>query len=199
MRPRDQQKHSRIYEAAICLINELGFEGASVARIAQRAQVSPATLYCYFDHKQDMLNKLFLSLCKELGERFQNLLGEDEPVREGLQKVWFELYEHAQQSPEHFRFLEQFCNSPMIHQINQEEAQNYFAPVNRLYAKGRLGGVLKCMDDEMLDAHFFFPLIQLIKLAQNQRLDLTPQHLMSSFTACWDAIRVTTCTTPDLL
>ncbi|MCP5161405.1 MAG: TetR/AcrR family transcriptional regulator [Hahellaceae bacterium] len=191
MRPRDEQKQSRIYESAINLINELGFDGASVAKIAQQAEVSPATIYCYFENKQDMLNKLFLSLCEELGGRFLTLLSNDEQVQEGLRKVWYDLYHHAQESPAHFRFLEQFCNCPMIHQVSQDQAQNYFAPVNRLYEQGRTNAIIKPMANEVLDAHFFFPLIQLLKLQFNQRILLTPERLKQSYRASWDAIKAT--------
>ena len=49
MRTRDYDKQQRIKEAMIRLILREGINGASVAKIAREAGVSPATFYIYYD------------------------------------------------------------------------------------------------------------------------------------------------------
>ena len=59
MRTRDYDKQQRIKEAMIRLILREGINGASVAKIAREAGVSPATIYIYYESKEDMLSAAF--------------------------------------------------------------------------------------------------------------------------------------------
>jgi AcrR family transcriptional regulator len=54
MRTRDQKKYNAVVKSSIKLTNELGFSGISVSKIAKRANVSPATIYIYFENKEDI-------------------------------------------------------------------------------------------------------------------------------------------------
>lgn len=56
----------RLYEAAIALIGERGYEGATLREVATRVQVSPALLYRYFPSKRAVV----LALYDELSEAF---------------------------------------------------------------------------------------------------------------------------------
>ena len=56
----------RLYETAIALIGERGYEGATLRDVAARAGVSPALLYRYFPSKRSVV----LALYDELSDRF---------------------------------------------------------------------------------------------------------------------------------
>ena len=56
----------RLYETAIGLIGERGYEGATLRDVAARAEVSPALLYRYFPSKRAVV----LALYDELSETF---------------------------------------------------------------------------------------------------------------------------------
>ena len=62
MRVKDEDKVTRIYQAAMRVINRDGFQGSSMSKIANEADVSAATIYLYFENKDDMINKLFIHL-----------------------------------------------------------------------------------------------------------------------------------------
>ena len=59
MRRRDDDKERRIKEAVIQLILTEGWNGTSISKIARLAEVSPATVYVYFDSKEDMLQDIY--------------------------------------------------------------------------------------------------------------------------------------------
>ena len=59
MRTRDYDKQQRIKEAMVRLILREGINGASVAKIAREAGVSPATIYIYYDSKEALLSAAF--------------------------------------------------------------------------------------------------------------------------------------------
>jgi AcrR family transcriptional regulator len=56
----------RLYQAAVALISERGYEAATLRDVATRAGVSPALLYRYFPNKRSVV----LSLYDELSETF---------------------------------------------------------------------------------------------------------------------------------
>ena len=51
MRRRDDEKERRIKDAVIELMLEEGFHGTSISKIARKAEVSPATVYIYYESK----------------------------------------------------------------------------------------------------------------------------------------------------
>ncbi len=57
-RRRKDQRPAEILAAARQLLEEDGVEGASMARIAKAAGVSEATVYKYFENKQELLNNV---------------------------------------------------------------------------------------------------------------------------------------------
>ena len=70
MRVRDEDKIPRIYKAAIKVINRDGFEGSAISKIASEAGVSPATIYLYFENKEDMIKKLFIHVKERMGHSY---------------------------------------------------------------------------------------------------------------------------------
>ena len=59
MRNKDPDKQHRIKAAMIRLILREGINGTSVSKIAKEAGVSPATIYVYYESKEDMLAEVF--------------------------------------------------------------------------------------------------------------------------------------------
>lgn len=57
----------RVYRAAVDLMNERGYQGATIRDICQRAHVSPATFYSYFDSKIAILRDIYA-----MGDQFIN-------------------------------------------------------------------------------------------------------------------------------
>jgi AcrR family transcriptional regulator len=58
-RPRDEEARRRILDAAIELLEEVGFGGATVEAIAERAGASKATVYRWWPNKASVLTEAF--------------------------------------------------------------------------------------------------------------------------------------------
>ena len=50
-------KRNSLIQATIELVNNDGFHATPMSKIAKMVNVSPATIYLYFDNKQDLVNK----------------------------------------------------------------------------------------------------------------------------------------------
>ena len=58
MRRKDDEKEQRIRRSVITLMLKEGFNVTSIAKIAKMAGVSPATVYIYYENKEDMLQDI---------------------------------------------------------------------------------------------------------------------------------------------
>jgi AcrR family transcriptional regulator len=72
-----RQRRARIMNAAKKVFTERGFGGATMEEIAQEAELSPATLYLYFNNKNDLFASLNLSMLEYLVQRVEEV--RDEP------------------------------------------------------------------------------------------------------------------------
>jgi TetR/AcrR family fatty acid metabolism transcriptional regulator len=63
---RESEKRRRIITSAIKIFGEKGFQNATIAEIARDAGIGDATIYEYFENKEDMLLKIPVEMTKEL-------------------------------------------------------------------------------------------------------------------------------------
>ena len=84
MRKKDEEKVQRIKEAVASLMMEEGWSGTSISKIARKAEVSPATVYTYFDSKEDMLQCIYMEYSEHV---FSYLTRQVEPEMDGAQII----------------------------------------------------------------------------------------------------------------
>ena len=80
-----EEKLSDIVDGARRVFFECGLAGARVAKIADAAGVSKATLYAYFPSKTDLFTEVVSRECEMLAEDLEKLLRKQGPVQETLQ------------------------------------------------------------------------------------------------------------------
>ena len=68
-KPRAMAKYSQILDSARVLFLDQGFDATSMDAIAREAGVSKATLYVYFDDKDDLLLALVNEECRRFGPK----------------------------------------------------------------------------------------------------------------------------------
>jgi len=68
--PPPDEKKQRIFDAALEVFTERGFEQATMDEIAAASDVAKGTLYLYFKSKEDLLDQLLLMTSQKVIERF---------------------------------------------------------------------------------------------------------------------------------
>ncbi len=97
---------ARLFEAAIELVGELGYAGASVALITARANVAQGTFYNYFESRQDLLDQLLPSISERMHLLIRQRVMEapDDPIeREKARLSGF--FEFLEKEPNLFKIL----------------------------------------------------------------------------------------------
>ncbi|MGF6931928.1 AcrR family transcriptional regulator [Paraburkholderia sp. UCT70] len=84
MRGETEEKRQAIVDAAFEVFSEVGFEHASMSEIAARAGASKATLYSYFESKEEMFTEFMTAAAQEEVREGFELLKTSAPVRDAL-------------------------------------------------------------------------------------------------------------------
>ena len=75
-------KESKLFNAAVNLIFEKGYRGASLSRIAEEVGIKKASLYYYFRSKEDLLYWIFMYIGERIRKDFLNIRArEKDPVK----------------------------------------------------------------------------------------------------------------------
>ena len=170
MRVKDAKKYEAISNAAITLICQEGLSGTSMSKIAKAANVSPATIYVYFENKEAMIGELYRTCKKQMSVA---LLQEFKPNGDFViefRKLWNNLLDYALQGTKEFAFLQQFENSPHLTQAYQNHAKEYFTPIFIFFEKAKRDKKIKNVPFELIYAFCFIPAIR-----------LASQHLSHAF------------------
>ena len=182
MRARDENKEMAIREKAIELIVNEGFGGFSMGKLAKAASVSPATLYIYYKNKEDLLNSLYNTVHDKFIEMALQDFDPSVSLSTGLMQQWKNRLRHIEEHPYHFKFTEQFKNSPLIHHkdVNTEE----FKEIMKQFVMNAIRrGELRKMEPEIFWALAFGPFYSLTrfhiqgKSMMNDTFSITDQKL----------------------
>jgi AcrR family transcriptional regulator len=191
MRNKDENKNEAIFRATIQLLNEVGFAEISMSKIAKGANVSPSTIYVYFENKEDMIKKLYLNVKEKLSiAMLHGIDRESSPTKIVFELIMKNLMEYILKNQEDFLFLEQFSNSPLIGRLCSEETMWFFKPHNEIVEKGKKANILKQGASEVLMNYCYFPVTQLAKKYIKENKEFDKNEFDQIVRMSWDAIKV---------
>ncbi len=188
MRRRDDKKHEAICNASLNLINSIGFAETSMSKIAKVAKVSPATIYTYFENKEDLLNQVYLLTKRKLRNGVLEGVNSNLEVEAAIKFILKNTFNYCINHPEFFTFHEQFANSPLINRVNVEEAYSYYKPIFDLLERGKKENIIKNIPDDIINAFTFFPMMQLAKGHLSGHFVLSKKDITTVVDLAWDAI-----------
>jgi AcrR family transcriptional regulator len=155
MRWKDDRKERRIKEAVIKLMLKEGFDGTSISKIARAAGVSPATIYIYYESKEEMLSAIYREYSEEI---FGHLLAQITPDLRGeevIATLMRNYYSYMTEHREVYSFIEQSSTCPAFAACYSE--QKSVCRIFSLIAKLKKDGSIRNYSDEALWAVIFYP------------------------------------------
>lgn len=190
MRTKDEEKQAALFEATIKTVNEVGFAAASVSKIAKEANVSPATLYVYYDNKEDLIVSTYVEIKKIVSRAILKDFDPSLPIRDILKNVWHAMFIYISNNPEYLQFSEQFANSPYHDLVDREVVEKYFQPLREVLQRGIDQKIIKDVDDNILWSFIFFPVVAMANARMCSNFQMTPESVETAFTLAWDAIKL---------
>ncbi len=101
-----------IISAALSLIAEYGFHGASTQMIADKANVGVGSIYRYFKGKDDLIHAVANDVENNLGLALLKGDPEELPFKERFVRLSLNMTSHLIDNPAEFSFMEQYYASP---------------------------------------------------------------------------------------
>lgn len=169
MRPRDENKICQLHKKAIEMIVKEGLDGFGVNKLARAAGVSPATIYIYFEDREDLIIQVTYRVADTLLKESLLDFDPDMHFEEGLRKQWQNRSRHFLKYPMDTEFLEKMRYSHLYDKVS-----------GRIYAsfKDVMGRFVRNAIDrkELIELPFevywsvaFAPLYQLIKFHSQEK------------------------------
>lgn len=189
MRMKDENKKAAITKAIIGLINEIGFANISMSKIAKATGLSAATLYVYYENKEDMFRKVYLDVKKQMIEECSKNICLQENVQEAVRKLCKNLLRYMKEYTDEFLFIEQACNSPMATDEMIEELEQYNQNTIKIFQRGVQEGILKQTSPALLISFCYYPIQQIFKEWRREKSMLPDVDFEVVFQMCWDAIK----------
>ena len=88
MRTRDNVKELLVKQQAIELIVQEGFQGFSMNKLAKACDISVATLYIYYQDKEDLIREIGMEIGKNFFHEMLKGFSPDKPFKDGLKQQW---------------------------------------------------------------------------------------------------------------
>ena len=143
LKSRKEKNKDRIVRTAVELFQAHGFKKVSINDIADRADVSPVTVYNHFGNKDELIRDAIKTISHDLLERIRAVVHSDRPFLEKLDTIIFDKAEIAsrfrgelmqsviQNDPEIRKFAEELkfneVNSLMFDLFEEGKREGYIS------------------------------------------------------------------------
>ncbi|GHC50961.1 TetR/AcrR family transcriptional regulator [Ulvibacter litoralis] len=182
-------KRNALVKATIELVNNNGFHATPMSKIAKMANVSPATIYLYFENKQDLVNKTYIEVKAEYTKYAFETYSETMSVEKGFEIIWKRIADFKLKECENAMFLAQCDNTPMIDEASRQEGIKHLQPLLDLWARGKKEGLIKPISDYLLYAYSINPLSFLMIIQKRGAFQLDKTHLEEAYQSAWSSIK----------
>ncbi|MGQ1911493.1 TetR/AcrR family transcriptional regulator [Marinifilum sp. RC60d5] len=190
IREKSKEKRNALLDATLSLVNNNGFHAAPMSKIAKMAKVSPATIYIYFDNKQDLINQLYLEKKKAYTKHAFEGYSESMPVKKAFELIWYNIADYKLKELEESWFLSQCDNTMMIDEEVRQEGLMHLQPLLNLWERGQKEGIVKDVSHYVLYAYAINSLSFLMNMQKRELFQIDNKSLDQVFQSAWDSIRI---------
>ena len=183
-------KRNALIKATIELVNNNGFHATPMSKIAKMANVSPATIYLYFENKQDLVNKTYIDVKTKYTDYAFETYTLNMSVEDGFKVIWNRIANFKLKECKNAMFLAQCDNTPMIDEPSRQEGIKHLQPLLDLWIRGKEEGVIKPMSEYLLYAYAINPLSYLMMSEKRGSFKLDETHLEEAYQSAWNSIKV---------
>ncbi|GAA4326489.1 TetR/AcrR family transcriptional regulator [Pontixanthobacter gangjinensis] len=186
---KSKKKREALVKATIKLVNNNGFHAAPMSRIAKMAEVSPGTIYLYFENKQDLVDQVYVEVKAAFSEYAFKDYSEEMSVEKGFEKIWKNIADFKLNKVEEAMFLSQCDNSPIIDEKGRQEGLKHLQPLLDLWDRGIKNGSIKAVSPYLLYAFSIYPIAFLMNMQERNIYELSQQHIEEAYEMAWNSIK----------
>lgn len=120
---RERERAARrtaVLDATRSLVREKGFNGTTTRRIAERCELSEATIFWYFKSKDEIFVSLLFEGIDFMKNGMRDISEADDPPRVTLTKLWEFYAEVRDEHPEYFQVFSYLANPQSMATVTDE-------------------------------------------------------------------------------
>ena len=148
-----------------------------------------ATIYLYFENKQDLVNKTYEEVKAKYTTYAFETYDANMSVEASFELIWKRIADFKLKDPENAMFLAQCDNTPMIDEPSRQEGIKHLQPLLDLWARGKEEGIIKPLSDYLLYAYAINPLSFLLMSEKRGAFKLDETHMEEAYQASWSSIK----------
>lgn len=181
-------KAEAILDAALHVVMERGFHGATIPDIAARAGVAAGSIYTYFASKDVLVNTLYRKWKNALARRVYTDFPAGASSRVQFETMWRSMAAFALEQPDALAFLELQSHKGYLDTESRalENQLKEFAAA--AFAAGQATGAFRAMDVALLLELLFGAFGGMARAHLEGRLTLDDTAIEASMNACWDMV-----------
>lgn len=186
-------KRDKIIKSAMILLTKHGFHAAPMSKIADKAGVAAGTIYTYFNSKDDLIEAIFIELRNEMMNLYEKEILKADTTKDKFIIFYKSVLSYMAANPLHFRYLEQYQNSPYGISLRRDTLSGKEAdpsPLSGIFREGVAKKEIEIKDlpNQVLMAHVFGPLIALARENALGFISLDEKAILLSAEAAWDSV-----------
>lgn len=181
-------KKVQIIYAAMKLLTENGVQATPMSAIAKAAGTGMGTIYNYFPTKEDLINAIYLYI-KQDELKVLRVPMEDMSVKKQFDHYCGGLTRYMITHTDHFWFMDQFHNSPILLPETKEEGMKVLCPIIDLIVKGQEQGIIKQIGIDELLQFLNGGLMSFVRWVIGSGKQLSNELLNNQLRIAWDAIK----------
>ncbi|PFN19757.1 TetR/AcrR family transcriptional regulator [Bacillus cereus] len=185
-----KNKQEDIFDAAIQLFAERGYDGTTIPMIAEKAKVGAGTIYRYFENKEALVNSLFSKSVLQLSELIKTDFPVDATIREQFSHTYNRLFEFARHNVDAFIFTNSHCGSYFLDEHSNEVFDEFMGFIMKLIEDGIEKGFLRPLPPVALIIIVYQPLEKLTKVMATGQLEYSKELIQELEDSSWNAIRI---------
>ena len=179
------KKRDSILNAALHLFVDHGEQATSMKWIAREAECGIGTMYNYFPSKEILINKLYLELKVMYSSYILEVLDSDKSIKHQIIDTWQRALEFALDHPAELKYIELFCQSPIVSEQIKKDTMELFSPLIDIYEKGKKEGIIKNQNTMQL---LTFVKGAITASVMNQP-EMSQEDINAIVLMAWDAIK----------
>lgn len=183
-------KKDQIFDAALNLFIELGFDNTPTARIASDAGVATGTLFHHFKTKEDLINALYLEVKKDITLALKDGFDPAADIKNQIKHLWRSFIEWGMANPKAFTFNARFCESPYISKGSRRAFTEATLELTKnIVEQGHSLGFFRNLPTEYLSSQVTSMMVSAARYFIHNPEKFTDQTFMeNAFAAFWDML-----------
>ncbi|PGL71886.1 TetR/AcrR family transcriptional regulator [Bacillus thuringiensis] len=185
-----KNKQEDIFDAAMQLFAERGYDGTTIPMIAEKAKVGAGTIYRYFENKEALVNSLFSKSMLELSEMIKTDFPVEANIREQFSHTYNRLFEFARNNVDAFLFTNSHCDSYFLDEQSKKIFDDFIGFFMNIIEDGIAKGFLRPLPPVALIIIVYQPLEALTKVIATGQLEYSKELVTELEESSWNAIRI---------